>query len=219
MNRLITVLLAIAAGILYQCTPPSANGGGGASETVASVAPDGSGIRVAIAADTLFKVEATLCHAEYSAADTGHFRSSAVLTNDDSTWILPQLAASEYSLILINTLNGNGIRFRYDNRPAAVRGLQTGNLAACGGMSGVVTMDSAGGISKPAVGCTVVLLGSTFAAQTDENGGYLLTGIPDGIYTVEAKFASYKLPERNGTPDTAAISGGRTGVYNISIKR
>ena len=85
-----------------------------------------------------------------------------------------------------------------------------GVLCAQGGaIAGTIRL---AGSESPAVGATVVLVGTRHGAITDESGGFRITDVPTGLYTVEARRLGATV-ERTA----AAIRPGQTTVLELAL--
>ena len=217
MNRGgMTLLLAVAL-LLFRCTQSPVSGGGGASETVASVTPYEQGLQVSVTGDGTFSVQAAVYHSAYTAADTGHFNSTSRLTNNAAEWPLQYLADSEFIVFVLDTVNRTGAAFRYDNRADSPRGRQTKMLSALGGITGNVTVRSMeSGDTIVPVGERVVVAGSAFSAIVGEDGTYRLSGLPEAGYEVRLAI-QLKQYTRIGPDDTVAVSGDRISTFDLHV--
>ena len=103
------------------------------------------------------------------------------------------------------------------------------DLVVGGGGSGVLTGfvgDACCGISagtrKPLVGATVVLAGTTYAANTDASGVYSFT-LPPGTYHPQASFSGYDTADHTslgtGYPATLAVAAGATAWGSIVLQK
>ena len=80
-------------------------------------------------------------------------------------------------------------------------------FADTGSISGVVC-DTSG---NPLIGATVMILGTSYGAMTDGNGGYLIENLEPGSYTLQASMVGMG---RSTSPDLV-VRSGRTTVYNF----
>ena len=80
-------------------------------------------------------------------------------------------------------------------------------FADTGSISGVVC-DTSG---NPLIGATVIIMGTSYGAMTDANGGYLIENLEPGSYTLQASMVGMG---RSIAPDLV-VQSGRTTVYNF----
>lgn len=219
MNRgALTLLLVVALVLQFRCSPGTVGGGGGASETVATVTPCEQGIQVSVTGSGDFGVAVAVYHSEFTIVDTGHFNRSTVLTGSDSLWRLPVLSNSVFSIYVTDDLHGIGASFRYDNRTDVVREPQTKKLLSSGGVTGEVTITSqSNGDTVPPVKYIVVVPGSPFAASIAVTGTYTITGIPQGSYVLKAVMEQESYTQGNSDSDTVAVSGDSISIHDLQV--
>lgn len=178
------VLIVAAALLIVRCTHvPVA--GGGASETIASVAPHADGCRIA-ASGGAFSVRALLYDGSFSPEprDSGRFHDSVLLTESDSEWIVTALPESTFNIIVFNTTNNKAALFIFDNAADSRSLPQMKTLTLTAELSGVVSQASSDGTVAPAAGCTIFLRGTPFTALSDRDGMYRIVQIPEGAYAL-----------------------------------
>jgi hypothetical protein len=220
MNRGGLILVLLTATVLLQrCTPGPVCGGGGASETVASVFPCVQGLQVSVTGKDDFSVEVGVYNRKFTVVDSGYFNSTAVLTGDDSVWRLPLLSDSVFSVFVIEPGSGKGAYFLYDNRTAASREPLTKRLAPPGDIAGTVTVTSLinGDTLSPA-DFRVVVPGSRFSASIADDGAYSISGIPEGTYFIRAVSIVNEYDVYKNVADTVAVSGDSISVFDLSVQ-
>jgi hypothetical protein len=162
-------------------------GGGGASETVATVTSGIGELSVHIESDTVFSAVIHILDAEYSYVNNTYFRDSTTLSNETPDWSLSGLMKEAYHVFVTDDVSGTTAFFTVE-----MSSLDTGNtkdkrLSESGSISGVVRIESTGGELQPVSDCSVFIVGSPYLTRTDSEGRYDLSGIPEGTYTIDAK--------------------------------
>jgi hypothetical protein len=203
--------------VLLQCTGPAVSDNGGASETVATVAPCQKGVMVSVEGNGAFSVTAEIAHEGYSVVNSSSFHDTITLTNEYPEWKLPLLSESVFTIIVTNKADGKAVCFRYDNRPIDTRLLPViKTLGPTGSVSGIAQVQSSDGLLAPATGYTVVLKGSRFSTTVDTLGAYTMGGIPEGNYVIEASNGSAKMSNHiNGAE--VIIKKDETSLFTITV--
>lgn len=214
-NRMVLFLIIVSLLIGCASSPVSEGGGGGASETIASVSARGDGLAVSVTGDTAFSVTVYLCHESFSHKDSLFFRDSAVLTNAGDEWIRTGLQKEAYHLFVTDMISGTTVFFLFDNS-AGVPGTQRKPLERGGMVSGRVTVTEADGGTVPGAAYYVYIGGSPFVTMTDGNGDYYMENIPAGIYSIGAYQAVYRQPDST-TKNSIEITGDSLVIQNINL--
>ena len=213
-NLLLTLLTMV---VVWKCAPTSSvSSGGGASETVATVVPHQNGIKVSVVADDAFIVTVFIYQEAFSPKDTEYYRDTALLSDRVNEWLIPELSESIYHVFVIDSVKGEAVFFRCDNSRSDSMRHQSKNLAAFGTLSGTVSLIFRSGGTEPAVGYNVYIQGSPFVSVTDDHGGYMLSGIPEGEYAVGAYLAVYRQPN-SVTKAIIEITSDSLSIQNIIL--
>ena len=206
-------LVALAALVLLgRCAPAPVSGGGGASETVATVTEWENGIRVHMASDGPFTVTAEACSDSFSTVDTQYFHTRTLIDNSNPDWYIAMVPDEPLTIIIKDANTGTATLLTY-KRQMKPKGDPV-PLAATGAVSGTVS-DSSGNEVVPLSGIQVYIKGSFFTATTDSAGYYRIAGLPAGRYSIaaDAQVMVY-INERITTID---ISGDTTVTRNFTL--
>jgi hypothetical protein len=93
---------------------------------------------------------------------------------------------------------------------AGADGLASRALAA-GTLTGKVVIET----GQPAVGATIALEGTRFGVAVNPDGEFVLSGIPEGLYTVRANLVGY----RQTTPPEVRITDGDTSSVVLRLQQ
>jgi hypothetical protein len=210
-------VLSVILSLLIGCAPSpvSEGGGGGASETIASVSAYQDGLVVSVTGDSVFSVMVYLCHDSFSHKDTSFFRDSTVLTNADNEWVRTGLQKELYHLFVTDTISGKTVLFLFDNSSRSPDE-QRKPLEPGGMLSGNVTVTEEDGSIVPGAAYYVYIGGSPFVTMTDGDGDYYMENIPAGIYSIGAYQAVYRQPN-SATKNSIEITGDSLVIQNINL--
>jgi|GEM_PF-4804173 len=218
MSSVLKTLFA-AAALFFGCTTTPLGDGGGASETVAFVAPrDDGGCRVSVSGKR-FDVAVTICHELYSPRpeDSSQYRDTVTLfSGGDTEWTFTGLAENVYNVVFMDSAAELATLVRFDNSASSRSPLQTKKLDRPGSFGGQVTLVAEDGSVRPAEGYSVYLRGTLLSALTDENGEYRLEMAPEGSYSTGV----YKKDIRYGgnrVEYTTGITGDSLSIQDFSL--
>ncbi len=173
----------LCALLLGACGHSPVGSGGGASETVASVAPLGDGVRVSAAGRGEFIVTVEVYNVAYVQGDSIVARNRSLLRSGSPEWLIPSLPDSVFHFFFFDSGGANGAFIPFDKTHEST-GQVRKRLSGSGTLHGTVTLSTPEGSGAPLPGCRVVLKGSPFSAVTDTNGRYEISGIPEGTYSL-----------------------------------
>jgi hypothetical protein len=214
MNKMM-LFMSAALLLIGNCGEAPVTGGGGASETVATVIPYEDGIRVSVQNDDTFTVAVKIYDKAFTRFDTGYFRYSAVLSNDHPECHLPVPPESTLHIFVIDSSNGTAAFFRHVNSSGSAEP-QEKKLTSTGEVSGIVSLLLTDGNSVPAAGYRVLIPGSPFDAVIGSEGFYRLSGVPEGNYTLETR--NELNPKVNSrSRDSIVIEITREQIYQQDI--
>lgn len=190
--------------------------GGGASETVAMVQIDSNRIDISVESKKPFNYDLILCNENYSILNPLHYHSTSILTHDSSQFTPESLSDGNYHILLIDTVSDSGTFFKVNiSRTSKVK-LEK-KLTANSKLSGNVIARSNQNIDRPASGYIVFLYGTPFSARTDSLGNYLISGVPEGNYKINAVEDLRKENETWFFSECEAISGETVSVQEIIV--
>lgn len=218
MHRSLFTLISLIA-LLMLCTPTrvAEPGGGGASETVASIVPWENTFKVVVAGDSPFTVTAEVCSDSFSPLDTTYFHMNAVITDLAPEWVVPYFPDMASSIVITNSADSTAVLMKFVKSVAVGKKPWSDTLERYGVVEGVVSAKQTDGDTLPASGVKVFIQGTYFETSTNSDGSYFLRGIPRGLYTIYVAAVNRKWNTPVSEPVTVVISGDTTVTKNIVL--
>ncbi|HEX3019255.1 MAG TPA: hypothetical protein VHP36_03090 [Chitinispirillaceae bacterium] len=212
------IVLIITVIFLQQCSENniSANNGGGASETIATVKSSYDSIVVEVSSEKEFSVEAVVCINNYSIVDSLGFHKKRIMSGKSDKWIISQLETGSYNIILHDMNKNNAVIFQN----VSTGSLKNGNysemkiIGQTGSVSGFLLEKSSGDNYQPITNGIVFINGTQLSATTENDGSYQINNVPEGNYTVGARKASQKINSQN-VYNFVKVSGDSISATNI----
>jgi len=205
--------------LLSGCSPTTVGGndGGGASETVATVAQWENTFKVVVSGDAPFTVTAEVCSDSFKLTDTSYFHMKKILTNETPEWIVPYFPDPSATIIVRNGNENTAAYLTYVKTISLYKPPVSDTLLVTGAVRGIIRQSDGSGAYVPAPGMYVGITGTMYSTVTNENGEYRLQNLPQGevnLYTINDRKNSNKLPKSG----PVVISGDTTVIWDIILE-
>lgn len=218
MSKLVVLLIALVT-VLMQCSGTSSvqnHSGGGASETVASVIRYRDGCIITVKGDPGFMVNIAICSDSFSVIDTEYYHQERLLSGPEAIWTISNMDSGRYHVFITDTVNHSVVMLHYNHFAMENQVPDTLPLVSAGMIKGTVSI-TADSDSIPILSdITVYLVGTFFAASTDNLGNYEMFDVPEGTFTINvSKPVRTYIKSNNAT--TVTVSGDATSVVDFEL--
>lgn len=85
--------------------------------------------------------------------------------------------------------------------------------------SGTVSLEAVAGVTPPLAGIQVSVAGTSYGAATDDQGRFVISGVPAGSYTIQAVLDGYQTASLTGVTATLDTGGQTVPVPAIALRR